>query len=179
MSYQNQLLIIFFYLVLCSLMHFLGNSREVANTEANQHTPYCAVLTVLTWGTTTQPPLQNPREWLLFAACAQPLSLAYFNSSNRFQNVPDLTATTLKWLKFSCPIHWMHLNVQAFNPRSFLFWRLSKIFIWQLNSITDVTNSHNWMLQNYFRVFSTCFCFWSKKWACPSTAHVKCNPHPI
>lgn len=62
-------------------MHLLGNSREVDNPEAIQHTP------LFTRG--TQPPLQNPRERLLCSAFAQPLSLAHLNSSNRFSHVPD------------------------------------------------------------------------------------------
>jgi len=33
------------------------------------------------------------------------------------------------------------------------------------------------MLQNEFHVFSTCFCFWLRNQAYPSTAHVKHNPH--
>lgn len=65
-------------------MHFLGNSREVDNAEAIEHTPYCAVLTVHMLGSTTKPPLHNPRELMLCSAFAQPLSLAYLNSSKRF-----------------------------------------------------------------------------------------------
>lgn len=157
-------------------MHFLGNSREVDTAEAIQHTP------VLFW--------LFPCEAVLHHhlcrsqendCCVLLLHSPYHWHVSKVQT--GFTCARSNWnnaeVAETPQSHTLNASVQAFNPRSFLFWRIPQIFIWQLNSITDITSSHNWMLQNELHVFSTCFCFWPKKWACPSTAHVKCNPHPI